>query len=205
MSDINESHHQPINMDSISGLAPTYQPSSLGHKWYIIRVHAGLEKKVMNEILKRSAKHNCVSDIIDYFIPCVQEEKIKQNKVVKIEKSIYSGYIMIKMIKSSLAVNTINNCPGVSGFIDGKMKEKEFNEMMQAVAAKQDAVGLSNQSVKIGDRIKVKSGSFESFEGTVKEIHSDKEKLLISLNIFDRETSIEIAVNQVEILKKNSL
>ncbi len=175
-------------------------------KWYIVRVHSGSEMQIVEYIKKNALLYKVEeTDFVDFLIPSVQVEGFKKNVKTVMQKSIYPGYILIKMKMNEKSWLAVTKTDKVSGFLGGSrgnpspLTEKEYNDMLANIE-KGNVEAIKAVSITIGSRIKVKSGSFESFEGIVKSIDEKNEILAVAVSIFDRETTIELSPNQVEII-----
>ncbi len=175
-------------------------------KWYIIRGHSGAEAKIIEDIKKNSLLYKVPSeDFVDFFVPSVAVETFKQNVKVIVQKSIYPGYIIVKMKMNEKSWLAVTKTDKVSGFLGGSrgkptpLTEAEYKTMVASVENKNIAA-IKASNITIGSRIKVKSGSFESFEGFIKSIDDKNDILTVSVSIFDRETTIELRPDQVEMV-----
>lgn len=177
-------------------------------KWYIVRVHSGSEYKVVDDIKKNADLYKVADDdFTDFFVPSVTIESFRKNVKSEVKKNLYPGYIVIKMKMNERSWLAVTKTDKVSGFLGGTrgkpipLTETEYQEMVNN--ATQGAIAASNaNSILVGSRIKVKSGSFESFEGVVKSVDEKNSMLTVSVSIFDRETTIELTPNQVEIVHR---
>ena len=186
-------------------------PTREGMQWYVLRVasnkegpiRAALERKVKIEALEKS-----VGRIL---VPTVKEKRIKAGKAKVIEKKLYPGYVFVEMAADAdgsipedvwfMAKETM----GVGDFIgsEGKptaMAQHDVDKLLEA--AERAAAGEAGSAVPYtkGDRVKIREGSFENFEGVVDEINSQKGTVRVIVTIFGRLTPIEIEYWQVESL-----
>jgi transcriptional antiterminator NusG len=177
-------------------------------KWYIIRGHSGAETKIIEDIKKNALLYKVpADDFVDFCVPSVAVETFKQNVKVIVQKSIYPGYIIVKMKMNERSWLVVTKTDKVSGFLGGSrgkptpLTDSEYQAMLSSIET-ENIAAVKASNVAVGSRIKVKSGSFESFEGMVKSIDDKNEILTVAVSIFDRETTIELRPDQVEMVNE---
>ncbi len=176
--------------------------------WYVIRVHSGSEYKAVENIKKNAELYRVnPEDFVDFFIPSVTTESFKDNIKSEINKNLYPGYIMIKMKMNEKSWMAVVKSTKVSNFVGGvkgkpvPLSEKEYEKIVSN-ATQSSIAAKKAQDIVVGSRIKVKSGSFESFEGIVKNIDDKTSILTVSVSIFDRQTTIDLTPDQVTSINK---
>jgi transcriptional antiterminator NusG len=171
------------------------------YKWYTLNVFSNQELKIKDAIVERIKLLNAEDLVEDLFVPTEQVKKhYSSGKTTTRTKCTFSGYIFIKMKMTEKAFNVVRGTPKVTGFVGGVkpvvIPEKEVLAMrtnMQAYISKPKVV---KTALKVGDGVKIISGAFQNFAAQIKEIESDK--LKVSVNIFGRETLLDIGFNEVE-------
>ena len=167
-------------------------------KWYVAHTYSGYENKVMADIMKTVENRN-MSDIIQEIkVPMEEVVELKDNKKKVVERKIYPGYVMIKMIMTDESWYVVRNCRGVTGFVGPGSKP------VPLTAAEVEKMGLEHKTVvfdfEVGDSIRVKYGPLEGFVGIITEILADKQKVHAKVSMFGRDTDVELEFNQVEAL-----
>src|SRR5688500_3897520 len=167
-------------------------------KWYIIRSNSGKEKSI-GEQLKQRVRANDLEDVItEVVVPTQEKIVIKRGKKQTVGERIFPGYILVKMKISDEATHLIINTEGVLGFIGTSaqtkkptpLSEKEAGRIMEFMKVKQMQTYQSKYAIK--DAVKVVDGPFKDFVGTVQEINESKGQVTVLLNIFGRETPVQL-------------
>lgn len=165
-------------------------------KWYVVHTYSGYENKVKANIEKIVENRNMQDQIHELIVPLhdVTEEKNGKRKVV--QRKIFPGYVLCKMIMNDDTWYVVRNTRGVTGFVGPGSKPVPLTE--EEIAA----MGIDLKSVSIdvgiGEVIKVNSGPFEGSVGAVTEIHEHKRTVIVRLSIFGRETPVELDYAQIE-------
>jgi transcriptional antiterminator NusG len=178
----------------------------LEHGWYVVRCFSSHEKKV-KEFLDREIEEQNLSDkILDVLVPTETVVEIRGGKKRTREKNFFPGYILLNTHYDEEVNNLIQSAPSCLGFLKvGKQQTVptplKKHEVKRIIGRVQEA-GEELRNVDIpyseGDMIKVISGPFKDFDGTVQEVNADKLKLRVLVSIFGRRTPVEVGVNQVE-------
>jgi len=181
------------------------QPGSEEKLWYVLKVQSNREKSIRENLRRRIKREGLEEKFGEIVIPTekVAETKSGQKKVV--ERKLFPGYIMIQMILNDETWFLVRETTGVGDFTGaaGKpipMQEHEIKRMLgQEVAVKEDKVA---PKVKVGftpgERVKVKEGTFENFEGTVDTIDETNGRLTVLIEIFGRSTPVDLGAWEVE-------
>jgi len=137
-------------------------------------------------------------------VPTEKITEIRNNKKKIVERKSYPGYIMVEMELNEKTWFTVRETPGVGDFVGAhgqptKMTEAEVNQMLgQQTAAEAEAAPKVRIDVERGDRVKIKDGPFENFEGTVEEVIEQRGLVKVMLIIFNRPTPVDLEYWQVE-------
>jgi transcriptional antiterminator NusG len=171
-----------------------------GKNWYIIHTYPGEEEAVAKNLKHRIENLGMEDKIFNVVVPKEKKIKIKNGKRKLIEERIYPGYVFVEMTVTDDSWYVVRNTPRVTGFIgagttpipvSGKEIEVLKNRMgMEAPQYKID--------VSLGSLVKITDGPFKDFEGKVSEIDEEKGKLKVLVNIFGRETPVEVDSLQVK-------
>jgi transcription termination/antitermination protein NusG len=170
-------------------------------KWYILNVMAGQENKIATEIKSMITRKVLGSEISEVLVPTKPTIKIKKGQKVQELQKIFPGYIFINADLGGEIYNLLNSIPKTMGFLGSKNNPQPISEDKM-----QDIIKLSsnnesdnkNLAFEIGETLNIIEGPFESFSGVVEEYDIEKQKIKISVSIFGRATSVELAVDQVE-------
>lgn len=177
----------------------------LEHGWYVVRCFSSHEKKV-KEFLDREIEDQDLSDkIVDVLVPTETVVEIRGGKKRTREKNILPGYILAHTHYDEEVNNLIQSAPSCLGFLKGKndlvpspMKKHEVQRILGRVQEAGEEMGNVEIPYSEGDLVRVISGPFKDFDGTVQEVNPEKLKLRVLVSIFGRRTPVEVDVNQVE-------
>lgn len=180
--------------------------------WYVLQVRSGAEKSVVENIKRIALKKN-VSDLFDEFnVPTIDVAKHGTAKATS--KVLCSGYVFVKMYINDLSLSVINEMSGAGtgnrliisflpkARIPQALSEKEYQDML-ATIMKSSNSQLSVVSFTLGMDVKIRSGSFKGFKGTIIGVHKEKSLLDVSVSVFNRETPVEVSFDDVEVVNTN--
>ena len=169
-------------------------------KWYVVNTYSGHENKVKEKLEMRTVSMGMEDYIFRVIVP--EEKVIEEKNGVKKEK-LFPGYILVEMIMTDEAWFVVRNTPGVTGFIGSSGKgAKPFPLQPYEVDKILNDMGMSrlevNTDLKEGTLVKVISGPFSGMEGKVDSVDKDNNKLIVLLDLFGQETSVEVEFSQIE-------
>jgi transcriptional antiterminator NusG len=165
-------------------------------KWYVVHTYSGHENKVKANIEKIVENRGMEDIILEVAVPTEEVVEIKNGKKKSRLKKIFPGYVIVKMHMTDESWYVVRNTRGVTGFVGPGSKpvpltEKEVLKM-----------GIDRVTIEIdfevGDSVKVVSGPFEGFVSSVEEINVERQVIKAVINMFGRETPVELEFNQVE-------
>jgi transcription termination/antitermination protein NusG len=165
-------------------------------RWYVVHTYSGYENKVKANLEKTIENRNLQDWIHDVQVPMeeIVEEKDGKKKVTL--KKIFPGYVLIKMLMNDDSWYVVRNTRGVTGFVGPGSKPVPLTD------EEVDSMGITEKPVEIdlevGESVKVVSGPLENFIAVIQEINSEKRKVKALVNMFGRETPIELEFNQIE-------
>lgn len=172
-------------------------------KWYVVNTYSGHENKVKEKLEMRTVSMGMEDYIFRVIVP--EEKVIEEKNGVKKEKvkKLFPGYILVEMIMTDEAWFVVRNTPGVTGFIGSSGKgAKPFPLQPYEVDKILNDMGMSrlevNTDLKEGTLVKVISGPFSGMEGKVDSVDKDNNKLIVLLDLFGQETSVEVEFSQIE-------
>lgn len=150
-------------------------------KWYILHTYSGYENKVMADITKLVENRNLQHLIEEVTIPTVTKTVEKENGETKeVEEKIYPGYVFVKMVETNESWYICRNTRGVTGFVGPEGKPTPLSE--NEVRALEKGRKETSVSFEVGDRVAIKQGVLEGFEGEITEIDEDKKTLVVAVN-----------------------
>jgi len=165
-------------------------------KWYVAHTYSGHENKVKANIEKLVENRGMQDVIFEVRVPVEEYVETKNGKKKIKERKMFPGYVMVKMTMTDESWYLVRNTRGVTGFVGPGSKPVPLTSEEVKLLGVQEA--LPEVDVKIGDVIKISSGYFENFIGTVESINIEKRKLKVFVSMFGRETLVELDFDQVE-------
>lgn len=185
---------------------------NLGTKqWYVVNTYSGRERAVADMLEKRKYTQNLENYIFRIVVAETVEPGMKNGKPTgkDVVKNLYPGYVFIEMIMTDDAWFMVRNTPDVTGFVGSSGKgTKPFpipNEEIEPVLKRMNIIDENMFSnYKVGDHIRIISGSFENSEGTIESIDSETKKVSVSILFFGRPTTIEADFFEIELFDKKS-
>ena len=164
-------------------------------KWYVIHTYSGYENAVATTIMKHVESRNLHDLIHEVSIPMETVTEITENGTKEVERKVFPGYVLIKMVMTDEAWHVVRNVRGVTSFVGD-------NKGIPLTDAEVAALGVEKHEVvvgfEVGDNVKIIDGALESFLGVVDEIDMDKQKVRVVVSMFGRETPVELNLDQVE-------
>jgi len=165
-------------------------------KWYVAHTYSGHENKVKANIEKLVENRGMQDVIFEVKVPTEEYVESKNGKKKVKERKMFPGYVLVKMIMTDESWYLVRNTRGVTGFVGPGSKPVPLSaEEVKALGVQEI---LPQIDVSVGDVIKVTSGPFETFIGTVENINTERRKLKVFVSMFGRETLVELDFDQVE-------
>jgi transcriptional antiterminator NusG len=175
---------------------PTERPGS----WFVIHTYAGYENKVKTNLGSRIQSMNVEEKVFEVVIPMEDVMEIKQGKKQIVQKKVFPGYLLVRMYLDDDAWRAVRETPGVTGFVGSGAKpvplsDREVDKILQV---KPEQKKLKPRlEFEESESVRVTSGPFANFTGSISEINVDQSKLKVLVNIFGRETPVELGFDQV--------
>jgi len=185
------------------------EPTRPGMKWYVLRVASNKEDQVREALERKVRIENLTDRVGRVLVPTSKEKRMKAGQVKILERKLYPGYVFVEMATEpdgSIHERVwflIKETTGVGDFIgsDGKptsMAQHDVDMMLLAAAKEDEEATLQGMEFARGDRVKIKEGSFQNFEGTVDSIEEQKGIVTVLLTIFGRATPVDVEYWQLE-------
>lgn len=169
-------------------------------QWYVIHTYSGYEDQVAESLKQRVDTLDMKDKIFDIVVPKEKQIEIKGGKRKKVEKKIFPGYILVKMVMTKNSWYVVRNTPSVTGFIGtGTDPVPIMEEEVETILKR---MGVEEPKYKIdlvnGDPVKINDGPFKDMEAIVSDIDQEKGKIKVLVSIFGRETPVEVDFLQVK-------
>ena len=189
---------------------PPESPYDRPGKWYVLHTQSGYENKARQNLDARTKSMNMESKVLEVVIPMQDVVELKQGKKVVVQKKMFPGYLLVRCRLDDESWGVVRNTPHITGFVGAghkpsPLRRKEVEEFLGA--APDEVEGESEETKKkkaafrsgfeVGESVRVKDGPFADFQGEITEINEDHLKLKVLVNIFGRETPVELEFAQV--------
>ncbi|MBD5099523.1 MAG: transcription termination/antitermination factor NusG [Clostridiales bacterium] len=165
-------------------------------KWYVAHTYSGYENTVAVSIEQAVENRNMHDLITEVTIPLETVTEITDNGPKTVERKVFPGYVLVKMIMTDETWHLVRNIRGVTGFVGAANKAIPLTD--EEIAA----LGVEKREVvvgyNVGDSVKITDGALASFIGTVEELDTDRGKVKVVVSMFGRETPVELELDQVE-------
>ena len=170
-----------------------------GARWYVVHTYTGYENKVASN-LEKTVENRQLHDLIQEIrVPTETVTEIKDNKKREVERKIFPGYVLVKMILTDESWYVVRNIRGCTGFVGPSSKPIPLTD---AEVAK---LGVETKEVEVsysvGDSVHINGGPLEGFVGLVEEVDVEKNRVRVMVSMFGRETPVELELNQVELVE----
>ena len=167
-------------------------------KWYVVHTYSGYENAVKTSIEKFVTGRNMEDKILRIEIPLETVTEVTESGATKeVERKVFPGYVLIKMVMTDDTWHLVRNVRGVTGFVGSANKPIPLTE--EEVLA----MGMEKHEIvaryQVGDHVKIVDGPLASFTGVVEEIEPEKNRVSVMVSMFGRETPVELELDQVEV------
>lgn len=185
---------------------PPESPYDRPGQWFVIHSYAGYENKVKSNLESRIASMNMEERIFEVVIPMEDVIEFKGGKKQVVSKKVFPGYLLVRLELDDDSWYVVRNTPGVTGFVGlgarpTPLSRKEVENILQVKAEEGDGTPTRKtrpqMAYEMGETVRVREGPFADFSGTIAEINEDRLKLRVLVNIFGRETPVELDFAQV--------
>ncbi|TSB44890.1 transcription termination/antitermination protein NusG [Alkalicoccobacillus porphyridii] len=171
--------------------------------WYVVHTYSGYENKVKANLEKRVESMDMTDKIFRVLVPVEEETETKNGKTKTVTRKVFPGYVLVELIMTDDSWYVVRNTPGVTGFVGSAgagskptaLLPDEVESILKQMGVEQPKAEID---FDIKESVKVKAGPFANFVGTIEEIQGEKQKLKVHVNMFGRETPVELDFNQVE-------
>jgi transcription termination/antitermination protein NusG len=169
-------------------------------QWFVIHSYSGMENKVKRNLEHRAESMGMTDRILQVVVPTETEIEIKDGVRREVERRVFPGYVLIKMIMDEDSWYVVRNTPGVTSFVGmgnkpTPLSQDEVDRIMSRIESDAPRVKVS---FSIGERVRITEGPFAEFTGVVDAIDADKGKARVMVSFFNRETPVEVDFLQLE-------
>jgi transcription termination/antitermination protein NusG len=168
--------------------------------WYVIHTYSGYEDAVSSNLKQRVESLGMEDKIFNVIVPKEKKIKIKAGKRKTVEEKIYPGYVLVEMIVTDDSWYVVRNTPNVTGFVGVGTTPVPVSKA--EIDSLQKRMGVESPQYKIevrpGDSVKIVDGPFKDFDGKVSEIDEARGKIKVLVNMFGRDTPVELDSLQIK-------
>lgn len=190
----------------VEAAAPRVQsPYDRPGRWYVVHTQSGYEKKVKTNLEARTTSMNMEDRIHEIVIPLEDVVDVKNGKKVVVQKKLFPGYLLVRCELDDDSWYVIRNTPGVTGFVGQgakptALRRKDVETFLQSKVEGEELPvkrGKPLLEYEMGETVRVKEGPFADFSGEIVELNEDQLKVKVLVNIFGRETPVELEFSQI--------
>ena len=185
---------------------PSSSPFDRPGDWYVVHTYAGYENKVKQNLASRVRSMNVEERIFEVVIPMEDVIEFKGGRKVVVQKKVFPGYLLVRMDLDDNSWYVVRNTPGVTGFVGSgarptPLSRREVEDILGVGGAEEgpavEKKARPRLEYEVGEQVRVVTGPFADFNGLISEIDVDRSKLKVLVNIFGRETPVELEFGDV--------
>ena len=207
-TDISAEELGDAELIDVEAVAPSRaeSPYDRSGRWYVVHTYAGYENKVKSNLASRVRSMAVEDRIFEVVIPMEDVIEFKGGKKVVAQKKVFPGYLLVRMDLDDNSWYVVRNTPGVTGFVGSGAKPSPLSRReVEDILGVPGPVGVGTPEKKarprleyeVGEQVRVVTGPFADFNGLISEIDVDRSKLKVLVNIFGRETPVELEFGNV--------
>jgi transcription termination/antitermination protein NusG len=171
--------------------------------WYVVHTYSGYENKVKTNLEKRVETMGMQDKIFRVIVPEEEETDFKNGKKKVVKRKTFPGYVLVEIVMTDDSWYVVRNTPGVTGFVGSSGAGSKPTPLLdEEVAFILKRMGVEEMKIDInfelGETVQVSEGPFNNFTGTIEEIDKDKAKLKVLVNMFGRDTPVELEFSQIK-------
>lgn len=168
-------------------------------KWYVVHTYSGYENKVASNLAKTVENRQLHDLIQQVLVPTETVTELKDEKEREVERKIFPGYVLVKMVLTDESWYIVRNIRGCTGFVGPSSKP------IPLTAEEVARLGVEKKEIEVsygvGDSVKIIGGPLEGFVGVVGEVDKEKNRVRVTVSMFGRETPVELELNQAETIE----
>ncbi len=192
---------EPDDAHAVRSESPYERPGA----WFVVHTYAGYENKVKQNLASRVRSMNVEERIFEVVIPMEDVIEFKAGRKVVVQKKVFPGYLLVRMDLDDDSWYVVRNTPGVTGFVGNgarptPLSRKEVESILGTGAKEepgQEKKVRPRLEFEVGEQVRVTTGPFADFNGAISDIDVARSKLTVLVNIFGRETPVELELGQV--------
>ena len=174
-------------------------------KWYVVHTYSGYENKVKVDIEKTIENRHLEDQILEVRVPLQEVAELKNGALKQVQKKMFPGYVLVKMVMNDDSLYVVRNTRGVTGFVGPGSKPvpltpTEIKNLGISLEEEQEVKPVIQFAGKVGDKVMILSGAWEDTVGEITNINEGKQCLTINVEMFGRETPVEIDFTDVKLL-----
>jgi len=179
-------------------------PFDLPGDWYVIHSYSGYENKVKVNLETRIQSMHMEDHIFEVHIPMEDVVEFKAGKKVTVPKKVFPGYILVRMSLDDDSWYAVRNTPGVTGFVAGNaqkptpLSRREVERFLGVQKEEEKSKPRFKPEWEVGEQVRVVTGPFADFNGVIEEINIDQQKVVVLVNIFGRDTPVELGFADIQ-------
>jgi transcriptional antiterminator NusG len=171
--------------------------------WYVIHTYSGYENKVTANLERKIHSLGMEDEVFRVLVPMENEVEYKDGKRKITKKKVFPGYVLVEMIMNDRSWYVVRNTPGITGFVGSGTKptpltDVEVKQILRSMGMEETK---SKINVQLKQTVRINEGAFERLTAVVSEISEERGKLKVLVNIFGRETPVELDFAQIEPLE----
>lgn len=171
--------------------------------WYVVHTYSGYENKVKANLEKRVESMGMADLIFRVIVPEEEETDFKNGKKKVVKRKVFPGYVLVEIVMTDDSWYVVRNTPGVTGFVGSSgsgskptpLLDEEVVVILKRMGVEEKRIDIN---FELGETVRVKEGPFANFTGSIEEIEKDKSKLKVLVNMFGRDTPVELDFTQIE-------
>ncbi|MCP8971098.1 transcription termination/antitermination protein NusG [Ectobacillus ponti] len=172
-------------------------------RWYVVHTYSGYENKVKTNLEKRVESMGMQDKIFRVVVPEETEVEMKNGKEKLTKRKVFPGYVIVELVMTDDSWYVVRNTPGVTGFVGSAgsgskptpLLEEEVAVILKRMGVETDKVDFD---FELRETVRVKEGPFANYTGAIEEIDMEKQKVKVLVDMFGRETPVELDFAQVE-------
>ncbi|MBG9585756.1 transcription termination/antitermination protein NusG [Cytobacillus firmus] len=171
--------------------------------WYVVHTYSGYENKVKANLEKRVESMGMQDKIFRVVVPEEEETELKNGKKKVVKRKVFPGYVLVEIVMTDDSWYVVRNTPGVTGFVGSAgsgskptaLLPEEVTHILKHMGVEEARFDIN---FEIGETVKVNEGPFANFTGSIEDIDKDKAKIKVLVNMFGRDTPVELDFSQIE-------
>jgi transcription termination/antitermination protein NusG len=189
--------------EEVAASRPPSSPYDLPGSWYVVHSYSGYENKVKANLTTRISSMHMEDSIFDIVIPMEDVVEIKGGRKVTVPRKQFPGYVLVRMYLDDESWSVVRNTPGVTGFVGSgttptPLSRREVERILGVRKDEEKKAPRFKPDWEVGETVRVIDGPFADFNGVIEDINVDQSKVRVLVDIFGRETPVELNFEQIQ-------